>query len=196
MELAIATNNKNKLVEIRAILGDCFDKLLSMGELGLDVEIEETGSTLAENALIKARVVRDLTGMTSLADDTGLMVDALNGEPGVYSARYAGDEHNDAKNTQKLLENLIDVPPEMRTAHFATVIAVCFADGRELLAEGRVDGYITTELRGTRGFGYDPVFFSTELNKSFGEVTIEEKNSISHRSRALHAMVELLKDCQ
>lgn len=194
MKIALATNNKNKLREMRLILNGCFDDFLSLEQLGINVEIEETGTTLTENALIKARAVCALTGMVSLADDTGLMVDALDGAPGVYSARFAGDEHNDDKNIEKLLEVLKDVPEEKRTAHFSTVIAVCFPDGRELTAEGSVFGKIATERHGSNGFGYDPVFYSNELKKCFAEGTAEEKNSVSHRGRALHAMLELLQE--
>ena len=191
MTIALATNNKHKLQEIRAILDGCFDKLLSLSELGIDIEIEETGSTLEENALIKAREIVRLTGMPALADDTGLMVDALDGAPGVYSARYAGEAHDDKANRELLLKNLENAPD--RSAHFGTVIAVCYPDGTYLTAEGRVDGVITHEERGDGGFGYDSLFLSNEIGKTFAEATPEEKNAISHRGRALRAMLELLK---
>ena len=151
MKIALATNNKHKLEEIRAILDGCFEQLLSLSELGLDIEIEETGATLEENALIKAREIVRLTGMPALADDTGLMVDALGGAPGVYSARYAGEAHDDKSNRQLLLKNLENAPD--RSAHFGTVIAVCYPDGSYLTAEGRVDGKIIFEERG-KGFSY------------------------------------------
>ena len=189
MKIAIATNNPNKLREIRAILGGFFDEALSLSDLGIDIDIEETGTTLTENALIKARTIRDLTGLPALADDSGLMVDALGGAPGVYSARYAGEEHDDKKNNALLLKNLEGKP---RDAKFCSVIALCYPDGRELTAEGSVRGVILEEERGTGGFGYDPLFFSPELGKTFAEATPEQKNSVSHRSRALHAMLELL----
>lgn len=185
MKIAIATNNCNKLKEIRAVLGGFFDEMLSLGDLGIDVEIEETGATLTENALIKARTIRDMTGLASLADDSGLMCDALGGAPGVYSARYAGEEHDDAKNNALLLKNIAG---KDRTAHFCSVIALCLPDGREYTAEGRVDGVITEEARGNGGFGYDPLFFSPELGKTFAEASAEEKNSVSHRGRALRNM--------
>ncbi len=190
MKLALATNNKHKLKEIRAILGDSFEEALSLEELGIDVDIEETGSTLEENALIKARAIVEMTGLPSLADDTGLMVDALDGAPGVYSARYAGEEHDDAKNRALLLKNLQNA--STRTAHFGTVIALCYPDGNYLLAEGRVEGEITFEEKGIEGFGYDSLFYSYELKKTFAEATAEEKNSVSHRSRALRSMLEKL----
>lgn len=185
MKIAIATNNRNKLKEIRAVLGGFFDEMLSLDDLGIDVEIEETGATLTENALIKARTIRDMTGLASLADDSGLMCDALDGAPGVYSARYAGEEHDDAKNNALLLKNIAG---KDRTAHFCSVIALCLPDGREYTAEGRVDGVITEEARGNGGFGYDPLFFSPELGKTFAEASAEEKNSVSHRGRALRNM--------
>lgn len=191
MKLAIATNNQHKLQEIRAILGDSFEELLSLKDLGIDVDVEETGSTLEENALIKARAILSLSGIATLADDTGLMVDALNGAPGVYSARYAGEEHDDAKNRALLLKNLDGVKD--RSAHFATVIALCYPDGKTLTASGRVNGEILLSERGTEGFGYDSLFFSTELGKTFAEATQAEKNSVSHRGRALRAMLELVK---
>lgn len=191
MKLAIATNNQHKLQEIRAILGDSFEELLSLKDLGIDVDVEETGSTLEENALIKARAILSLSGIATLADDTGLMVDALNGAPGVYSARYAGEEHDDAKNRALLLKNLDGVKD--RSAHFATVIALCYPDGKTLTALGRVNGEILLSERGTEGFGYDSLFFSTELGKTFAEATQAEKNSVSHRGRALRAMLELVK---
>ncbi len=194
MKIALATNNAHKLEEMRVILSDCFDEFASLKELGIDVDIEETGTTLVENALIKARTIHDMTGMISLADDTGLSVDALNGEPGVYSARYAGEEHDDNANIAKLLDKMNGVALPDRTAHFSTVIAVCFPDGTEFTVEGRVDGHISTERHGTNGFGYDPVFFANELNKCFAEGTIEEKSSVSHRSRALHKALTVLKE--
>ncbi len=190
MKLAIATNNKHKLQEIKAILDGKFESMLSLGDLGLDIEIEETGATLEENALIKAREIVRLTGMPALADDTGLMVDALDGAPGVYSARYAGEAHDDKANRQLLLKNLQNA--SSRSAHFGTAIAVCYPDGKYLVSHGRVDGRIIDEERGENGFGYDSIFFSDELGKTFGEATAEEKNAISHRGRALRAMVALL----
>lgn len=191
MKLAIATNNQHKLQEIRAILGDSFEELLSLKDLGINVDVEETGSTLEENALIKARAILALSGIATLADDTGLMVDALRGAPGVYSARYAGEEHDDAKNRALLLKNLDGVKD--RSAHFATVIALCYPDGKTLTASGRVNGEILLSERGTEGFGYDSLFFSSELGKTFAEATQAEKNSVSHRGRALRAMLELVK---
>ena len=191
MKLALATNNQHKIQEMRAILGDSFEELLSLKELGIDVDVEETGTTLEENALLKAREITRLSGMPSLADDTGLMVDALSGAPGVYSARYAGEAHDDKANRELLLKNLSTATD--RSAHFSTVIAVCYPDGKYLLAEGRVEGKIGFEERGNGGFGYDSLFISDELGKTFAEATAEEKNSVSHRGRALRAMLAKLQ---
>ncbi len=192
MKLAIATNNKHKLTEIRAILDGCFDELLSLGDLGIDVDIEETGATLEENALIKAREIVRLTNMPALADDTGLMVNALHGAPGVYSARYAGIEHDDKANRDLLLKNLSGESD--RSAYFGTCIAVCYPDGKYLIAQGKVEGEITREERGEGGFGYDCLFYSPELGKTLAQATPEEKNSVSHRGRALHAMLKILQE--
>ena len=166
MKIAIATNNKKKLKEIRAVLGGFFEDMYSLADLGIDIDIEETGTTLTENALIKARTILHLTGLASLADDSGLMCD-------------------DDANNALLLRNLAG---KDRSAHFCSVIALCLPDGREFTAEGRVDGVIIDEPRGEGGFGYDPLFFSPELGKTFAEAAPEEKNSVSHRGRALRAM--------
>ena len=192
MKLAIATNNQHKLQEIKAVLGGQFEQLLSLKDLGIDVDVEETGSTLEENALIKARAIENICHIPTLADDTGLMVDALNGAPGVYSARYAGEEHNDANNRALLLKNLNG--QENRKAHFATVIAIVFPNGDFITSNGRVEGEILQEERGNEGFGYDSLFYSYELGKTFAQASQEEKNSVSHRGRALRNMVEKLKD--
>ncbi len=193
MKIAIATNNKNKLKEIRAVLGGHFDAMYSLEDLGIEIDIAETGSTLTENALIKARTIRDIAGIPALADDSGLMVDALDGAPGVYSARYAGEEHDDAKNNALLVKNL---QGKDRTAHFCSVIALSYPDGKELTAEGRVEGHILDAPRGNNGFGYDPLFFCDEIGKTFAEANPDEKNSVSHRGRALRNMLELLENQQ
>lgn len=190
MKLAIATNNQHKLTEIKAILGNSFEELLSLKDLGIDVDVEETGTTLEENSLLKARTICELCNMPTLADDTGLMVDSLDGAPGVYSARYAGEAHNDKANRQLLLKNLEGV--QNRRAHFATVITICYPNSDFITAKGRVEGSILREERGTEGFGYDSLFFSNELQKTFAEASADEKNSVSHRGRALHAMLEKL----
>ncbi len=190
MKLAIATNNAHKLEEIRAILGNSFDELLSLKDLGIDVDVEETGTTLEENSLLKARTICNICGMPTLADDTGLMVDALDGAPGVYSARYAGEAHDDKANRLLLLKNLDGV--ENRRAHFATVITICYPNGDFITSNGRIEGSILHEERGSEGFGYDSLFYSDELKKTFAEASQQEKNSVSHRGRALAAMLEKL----
>lgn len=190
MKLAIATNNAHKLEEIRAILGNSFDELLSLKDLGIDVDVEETGTTLEENSLLKARTICNICGMPTLADDTGLMVDALDGAPGVYSARYAGEAHDDKANRLLLLKNLDGI--ENRRAHFATVITICYPNGDVITSNGRVEGSILHEERGSEGFGYDSLFYSDELKKTFAEASQQEKNSVSHRGRALTAMLEKL----
>lgn len=192
MKLAIATNNQHKLQEIKAVLGNRFEQLLSLKDLGIDVDVEETGDTLEENALIKARAIENICHIPTLADDTGLMVDALNGAPGVYSARYAGEEHNDANNRARLLKNLEN--QENRKAHFETVIAIVFPNGDFITSNGRVEGEILQKERGDEGFGYDSLFYSYELGKTFAQASQQEKNTVSHRGRALRNMVEKLKD--
>ena len=192
MKLAIATNNAHKLQEIRAILSGQFDELLSLKDLGIDVDVEETGTTLEENALLKARTIQAICHIPTLADDTGLMVDALGGAPGGYSARYAGEGHNDASNRALLLKNLQN--EQNRNAHFATVIAIVYPNGDFITSKGRVEGEILREERGNEGFGYDSLFYSYELKKTFAEASQEEKNSVSHRGRALRAMLEKLQN--
>lgn len=182
-QVVIASNNAHKISEIKAVLGGYFENFYSLKEKGIDIEIEENGSTFFDNALIKARTIAELTGIPALGDDTGLMVDALSGAPGVYSARYAGPEHDDKKNMKLLLERLDGV--EDRSARFKTVVVLYFPDGSYVTAEGVAEGRITTSAHGDNGFGYDPVFFSTDLGKTFAESTAEEKNAVSHRGRAL-----------
>lgn len=190
-ELIIASNNAHKIKEIKAILGNFFPRIISMREAGLDIEIEETGSTFKENALIKARTVSEITGKPCLADDSGLSVDCLFGAPGVYSARFAGEGHNDEDNIRKLLKEMANA--DDRRAHFNTTICLYYPSGSYLIAEGKAYGRILTEKRGENGFGYDPVFFSDELNKTFAEAGEQEKNSVSHRAKALLNLENMLK---
>lgn len=186
MKLVAATGNAHKLREIREILTDF--EILSAKEAGFYGDVEETGSTFLENALLKARAVCKATGQAALADDSGLCVDALGGAPGVYSARYSGG--GDKENRALLLKNLHGV--ENRGAHFCCALALVFPDGRELTAEGKSYGEILHEERGTNGFGYDPLFYSLDLKKSFAEADEAEKNAVSHRGRALFALEKLL----
>ncbi|MBD5283296.1 MAG: RdgB/HAM1 family non-canonical purine NTP pyrophosphatase [Bacteroides sp.] len=187
--LVMATNNLHKLKEARAIIGDAFE-LVSLTDAGVSEDLPETSDTLEGNALQKARRVYELTGLDCFADDTGLMVDALGGAPGVYSARYAGGEGHDAEaNMKKLLAEL--EAHDDRAAHFSTVIAL-IRGGREDIFEGRVDGRIARERSGANGFGYDPVFVADETGLPFAEMSEEAKNAISHRGRALRAMIAAL----
>lgn len=190
MKLLIASNNQHKIDEIKQILGNKFEQILSLSEAGIVCDPEENGKTFLDNALIKVRAVAKLTDMPVLGDDTGLCVDALNGAPGVHSARFAGD-HDNAKNRAKLLYELQD--ETNRKAHFATAVALLYPDGRLVTAEGRVDGEILHTEVGTNGFGYDSLFYCNEIGKTFAEATAEEKNSVSHRGRALQNLAEKLQ---
>ena len=187
MRLVVASGNKNKLREIAEIFTDF--EVVSQKEMGFDEDVEETGKTFAENALIKARAASKALGMVALADDSGICVDALGGAPGVYSARYCGHHGSDKENRDLLLKNLEGV--ENRGAYFQSAIALVYPDGKELLAEGRTNGVILTEEVGEGGFGYDCIFFSDDLQKSFGVASAEEKNAVSHRFRALQALLQL-----
>lgn len=190
-DLIIASNNKNKIREIKAIFTGIFENVYSLADKGIDIEIEETGSTFIENATIKAKTISDMTGMVTLADDSGLEVLALNGEPGVYSARYAGEPCDDEANNTKLLDVMKDITD--RRAKFTSAVVLYFPDGKVLSATGSTDGTILYKGEGNGGFGYDPLFMSSELCKTFGIATAEEKNQISHRARALENLKNLLK---
>lgn len=191
MKLAIATNNQHKLQEIRAILGNSFEEILSLKDLGIDIDIDETGTTFEENALIKAKTIASICNLPTLGDDTGLMVDALDGAPGVYSARYAGEQHDDKENRKLLLHNLKNC--SNRHAHFETAIVIYYPNGQFITTKGQVEGEILREERGIGGFGYDSLFYSYDLKKSFAEATLKEKNSVSHRGRALKNMLAVLR---
>ena len=186
MKVVAATGNRHKLKEFREIFPDW--DIVSEKEAGFSGEVEETGETFLENALLKARAVCCATGQPALADDSGIVVDALGGAPGVHSARYSGGD--DADNRALLLQNMQNAAN--RDAHFTSAIALVFPDGREVTAEGSTFGTILREERGSSGFGYDCLFYSSDLKKSFGEATDEEKNSASHRGRALAALREKL----
>ena len=200
MTIIVATKNAHKVEEMSAMLKDLGDiELVTMKNAGLDTEIEENGTTFMENALIKARFVCKALGKPALADDSGLCVDALGGEPGVYSARYAsenGENSSDEANNEKLLSKLSDIPGNERTARFVSALALVFPDGREICATGVCEGLITRDKRGDGGFGYDPLFFCPEFSKTFGEISAEEKNSISHRNRAMIQLREKLKNTE
>lgn len=192
MQMIAATKNEGKIREIEKIFGTLGIDIISAEEAGIDVEVEETGSSFIENSLIKARSIAMFCDSVVLADDSGLCVNALGGRPGIYSARYAGENATDEEKIAKLLGELNGT--ENRDARFVTAAAVVFPNGREVTAMGEVEGYILDAPDGDNGFGYDPVFFSTELGKSFASATDEEKNSVSHRSRALKALYEKIKD--
>ncbi len=186
--LVFATNNAHKLREVREMLGDRFN-IISLAELGCNEEIPETADTLQGNALQKARYVKEHYGVDCFADDTGLMVDALGGAPGVYTARYAGPAHDSEANINRLLKELEGV--EERKAHFTTVIALIL-DGKEHIFEGTVEGFIDTHRHGEGGFGYDPVFVPDESGIAFALMAPEDKNAISHRGRAIRKLVDFL----
>ena len=189
-QLVVASNNAHKLREIAEIFTDF--EILSQKQAGFDEEVEETGTTFMENALIKARAASKALGLPALADDSGLCVDALNGAPGVYSARYCGYHGSDKENRDLLLKNMQGI--ENRKANFTSAIALVYPDGTELLAEGHTYGKILLEEQGEGGFGYDCIFESEDLGKSFGVATAEEKNSVSHRFRALQGLLHKWKE--
>ena len=192
MKLVLASKNKKKLVEMNEILSHLGIEVCSEAEAGVDVEVEETGTTFEENSLLKARAVMEASGLPAIADDSGLCVDALNGAPGVYSARYGGEGLDDTGRCRLLLENMKGQMP--RTAKFVSVITCCFPSGDVLTARGECPGTIAFAPQGEGGFGYDPVFFVPEMRKTFGQLTPEEKNAISHRGVALRAFGEKLKE--
>lgn len=189
MKIIAATKNKNKLREFGEILKDF--EIISQEEAGVDIDVEETGTTFEENSYLKAKAIYDITGITTIADDSGLCVDALNGEPGVYSARYGGEGYDDKGRVQLLLKNMKNVPSEERTARFVCVITLVGDEG-VLTARGECEGRIDYEPKGENGFGYDPVFYVDRFEKTLAEVTPEEKNSISHRGKALKIFAEKL----
>lgn len=193
MKLIIASNNAHKVSEIKAILGCFYDEILSLREAGIDMDVVEDTNTFEGNALKKAREVFAVADADAvLSDDSGLMVDALGGAPGVYSARYAGEGHDDAANNAKLLDALRDVPDEKRTARFCTSVALIRKGMPAVTANGSVEGRILRSSQGENGFGYDPLFYYEPLKKSFAQLTPEEKNSVSHRRRALESLCDKL----
>jgi len=193
--MILASGNAHKLEEIQAILKDFDIDLVSMADVGLKgYEIIEDGDTFEANAMIKAKAVMNKLGVDAIADDSGLMVDYLDGAPGIYSARYSGENATAESNNLKLKEALKDVPDSKRTARFVSVISVAFADGRELTVRGECEGIIGYAEKGNQGFGYDPLFIVPDKNLTFAELTSEEKNAISHRANALEKLkIELPK---
>ena len=193
MLLIVASRNPDKIAELRHALAGLDLEVRSAADYPAVPEVEENGQTLAENALLKARAVFRATGSLSLADDTGLEVDALGGAPGVHSGRYAGPEQSYARNLAKLLDRMAGVPADRRGARFRTVAAIVFPDGREELVEGVCEGRILEAPRGAGGFGYDPIFLVPEIGMTFAELTLEQKDRLSHRGRAMRAAREILR---
>lgn len=199
-KLIIASNNKGKIAEIKDLLKDIDIEVFSLKEMGIEIDVEEDGNTFEENAKKKAVEIADYlkskgeTDFIVMSDDSGLEVDYLNGEPGVYSARYAGEHGNDKKNNEKLLQELKGVQGEKRSARFVCQLALVNDLGVYKTVRGEVEGTIIEEIRGEGGFGYDPLFFNNILNKTFAEATKEEKGRISHRGNALKKMKEIIKE--
>ena len=192
--IVFATGNEGKMKEIRMILADLGVPVLSMKEAGVSADIVEDGKTFEENAAIKAETIRDLTGAIVLADDSGLEIDYLGGEPGIYSARYMGEDTSyDIKN-QNLLDRLEGVPDEKRTARFVCAICAALPDGRKLTTRGTIEGIIGHGISGENGFGYDPIFWLPEYGCSTAELSPEKKNELSHRGKALRAIKEQLRE--
>ena len=187
-KLIFATHNKNKLKEVRSLIPSSIE-LLSLDDINLLEEIDETAATIEGNAILKAQTIYNQTGINCFADDSGLLVDALNGAPGVYSARYAGEHKNDNDNLEKLLNEL--GKNDNRNAHFKTVMALII-DGKEYLFEGIINGTITTQKSGANGFGYDPIFLPNGYTETFAEMSSEIKNVISHRAKAMKQLVEFV----
>ena len=193
MDFLIATHNMKKQAELQRILAPLGINVLTADMAGIELsDVEETGTTFEENAFLKANSGCKESGMVCVADDSGLMVDFLDGAPGVYSARFGGEHGDDKKNNEKLLSLLKNVPPEKRTARFVSCVCCCFPDGRHFTVRGECEGIIANEVHGNGGFGYDPLFLVGE--KTFGELSAEEKDKLSHRGNALRKFVEEIKN--
>ena len=188
--IILASNNKDKVKEVKEILKGY--NIISMKEAGINVDIEENGTTFEENALIKARAIMKLTGQITMADDSGLEIDYLNKAPGVYSARFMGHDTSYEINNKALIQKLEGVKGSDRSGRFVCAIAVCFPDGREIVKRGTMEGLIAEEIKGDNGFGYDPIVYLPEYGKTSGELAPEEKNKISHRGKALALIKEEL----
>ena len=196
VQLVLATRNAKKLAELdRLLAGAGLDvEILGSDAFGDLPEIEETGSTFAENSLIKARAVSTHTGLIAIADDSGLCVDALNGQPGIYSARWAGQGATDESNVDLVLEQIREVEPARRTAHFACAAALVLPSGEEYVVQGQVNGVLLTQRRGVGGFGYDPIFLPDGFDITTAEMTSEQKDAISHRGQAMRALVPVIQE--
>jgi XTP/dITP diphosphohydrolase len=192
MKAVLASNNPGKLRELNTILSALGLEVIFQREAGLNLDVEETGTTFEENSLLKAQAACQASGMIAIADDSGLEVDALNGAPGVYSARYGTPDLDDQGRTALLLKNMEG--KEERACRFVSVVTCCFPDGRVLVARGTCEGQVAEAPQGENGFGYDPIFYVPELEKTFAQLSDEEKNARSHRGRALQKLAELLKE--
>ncbi len=194
LRILIATHNTGKLREFSSMFEGTPYELVSLSDVGIDVDVDETGSTYAENATLKAVAYARLSGLPTLADDSGLEVDGLDGEPGVRSARYAGEDATDDDRIAFLLQKLNNIPKEKWTARFRCVIALTRADAPVELYEGRCEGVITDRPRGASGFGYDPLFYIPEMDRTMAELSFDEKNRVSHRGRASQSVIAVLRD--
>lgn len=194
MKVLLATQNRGKVKELQDLLLAEDIEVLSLGDLGEWEDVEETGATFADNAAVKARIAAQRTGLVSLADDSGLEVDALQGAPGVYSARYAGEPKDDDRNNDKLLQELEGVPEEQRTGRFRCALVIACPNGEEYLTEGTVEGRILNERRGKEGFGYDPLFYLPDFGRTMAQLNLSQKNKISHRAQAFRQAVPILKE--
>ncbi len=190
--LIFATGNEGKMKEVREILADTGYEILSMKEAGIDLDIVEDGTTFEENAMIKAQAVMEVCGELTLADDSGLEIDAFGGEPGIYSARYLGENTSYIEKNQVILDRMKDIPEEKRSARFVCAIAAVFPNGQTRTTRGTMEGIIGYEVKGRNGFGYDPIFYLPKLGKYSAQLSSEEKNQLSHRGEALRKMKEVL----
>lgn len=193
MKLIIATKNRNKLKEIENKFSSLAIELIPQTDIDNFPEVIEDGNSFEENAIKKAKTIAMHTGLPTMADDSGLVVDSLHGRPGIYSARYAGEKATDKENNELLLEEMRNIEPENRTASFVCVIAIVLPGGETFTARGECSGFITQEPVGSHGFGYDPLFFVKSYNKTMAEIPLDEKNKISHRAKALENAREILK---
>lgn len=195
MKIVAATGNKHKIEEIESITRKFGMNVITKAEAGVgDLEVEETGTTFEENSLIKAEAIMKATGMPAIADDSGLEADALNGAPGVYSARFSGEGATDESNNAKLLKLMENIPDDERSARFVSVVTLCFPDGTVVAARGECPGTLRRSPRGDGGFGYDPLFVPVGYDKTYAEISAEEKNIISHRAKALGILRMKLKE--
>ncbi len=194
MDIIVATNNQGKVKEIKNILYP--HNVMSQIEIGVDIDVEETGTTFEENAFLKARALKPYTQCAIIADDSGLMVDYLNGDPGVFTARYAGENTTPMQGIEKLLKNMEGVPFEDRGAKFVSVITLILPDGSEYSFEGECSGYITNIIKGENGFGFDPIFYYPPFDKTFAEISDDAKNEVSHRSAAISKLKEFLENME